>query len=235
VIEHATKASEAPWKAQAIQPERFVYEVIAPRASTRVERERWDDVYDCWQTVWGQTLRDLDGAGVVFSDDLTRQHELGCLFYSGRCIGMTAWRWVDLSLRAERDDSYFKAWPRAVLESAFTAGQRVCIGSNLTVLPAWRGAVDGYSIKELLMVLAVKRFLASDADVMVGTMRNDRGMNGLVYRLGAMPLSRDVAHHGVAVDLVTFTRGALGPFEPRPQTDALAQRLWKEALARETT
>jgi hypothetical protein len=230
VIERATRF-EASAKAPAIQAERFSYQLLVPRASLCADGARWDDVYDCWQTVWGQTLRELDGADMVFSDDFTRQHELGCLFYSGRCIGMTAWRWVDLSIRAEREDSYFRAWPRAVLESAFASGKRVCIGSNLTVLPEWRGMVDGYSIKELLMVLAVKRFLASDADVMVGTMRNDRGMNGLVYRLGARPLLQSVAHHGVAVDLVTFTRGALGPFEPSPQVNELARRLWGEADA----
>jgi hypothetical protein len=227
VIERAIR-TETSAKAPAIQPECFSYQLLAPRASSGADHARWDDVYACWHTVWGQTLRELDGANRIFSDDFTRQHELGCLFYSGRCIGMTAWRWVDLSLRAEREDSYFRVWPRAVLESVFTSGKSVCVGSNLTVLPEWRGTLDGYSIKELLMVLAVRRFLASDADVMVGTMRNDRGMNGLVYRLGARPLLQGVAHHGVAVDLVTFTRGALGPFEPRPQVDALARRLWED-------
>lgn len=215
-----------PSRRPALDPERFAYRLLRPHEPATASRAVWDSAYDCWHTVWGQTLAELDGASALFSDDFTRQHELGCLFYSSRCVGMTGWRWVDLSRRADREDSYFKAWPRALLESAFPAGQRVCIGSNLTVLPAWRGDVDGYSMKELLMVLAVTRFLASDADVMLGTMRNDRGMNGLVYRLGARPLRENVLHHGVAVDLVTFTRGGLGPFEPRPLVAALARRLW---------
>jgi len=188
-----------------------------------------DDAFSCWRAVWGQTLLELDGAARVFSDDFARQHELGSLFYAGRCVGLSGYRWVDLTRTANREDSYFKVWPESLLGHIAARSALVCVGSNLTVLPHWRGANAGYSVKEILMTLAVKRFLASNADVMVGTMRNDRGMNGLVYRLGARPVLQSIAHHGVQVDLVTFDRFALGPIEPQPTVDVLTQRLWREA------
>ena len=205
------------------------YHLLVPHVESTAQRELLADAYRCWRVVWGQTLLELDGSERVFSDDLTRQHELGALFYAGRCIGLTGYRWLDLSLCVHRDDSYFKVWQAELLEEIAKSSARVCVGSNLTVLPEWRGSIAGYSVKEILMALAVERFLASDADAMLGTMRNDRGMNGLVYRLGARALVENVVHHGVAVDLVRWTRGAMGPVAPRPATAALVRDLWCES------
>jgi hypothetical protein len=202
------------------------YRLVRPASASGVERWRLTEAYRCWKTVWSDTLRELDNATRVFSDDFTRQEELGALFFHERCVGLTGFRWVDLSLEHHRNDSYFKAWPEYALGALSAAGSRICVGSNLTVLPEWRGPSRGFSVKAVLMGLAVKRFLASSADSMAGTMRNDRGMNGLVYHLGATPLAKDVIHHGVKVDLVVFSRG---PRLDRPRDDeayALTNRLW---------
>jgi hypothetical protein len=218
-----------------LQLHRFAYHLLDPRAAIGANRPRLLEAYACWRAVWETTLRELDNADRVFSDDFTRQDELGSLFYGDRCIGLTGYRWADLALPPYAEDSYFKVWPVEALADAISGGSRICIGSNLTVLPNWRGALDGYSVKEILMTLAVRRFLASDADTMVGTMRNDRGMNHLVYRLGARPVLENISHHGVQVDLVTFSRHAMGPIEPQPKIDVLTQRLWREAYRQEAS
>jgi len=211
-----------------LDPALFSYHLLSPRAASGAQRAHLAEAYAAWRAVWGETLRELDGAERVFSDDFSRQHELGCLFYANQCVGLTGYRWVDLTRAENRDDSYFKVWPAAVLKQVLASGTHVCVGSNLTVLPSWRGMPGGYSIKEVLMTLAVTRFLASEADSMVGTMRNDRGMNGLVYRLGARPVLQDIEHHGVRVDLVVFSRRELGPVSPGAAVDALTRRLWCE-------
>jgi hypothetical protein len=64
--------------------------------------------------------------------------------------------------------------------------------------------------------LAVRRFQESDAQVMLGTMRNNRGMNGHAYRLGARSLLTNVLAHNVPVDLVLFERGASMAIELPP-------------------
>src|SRR5262245_7306877 len=94
-----------------LEPARFSYQLLSPLTASGAQRELLEQAYTCWSSVWRQTLRELDGAGHVYSDDFTRQHELGCLFYSGQCVGLTGYRWVDLSLAESRDDSYFKVWP----------------------------------------------------------------------------------------------------------------------------
>lgn len=87
---------------------------------------------------------------------------------------------------------------------------RICIGSNLAMAPEFRGTVDGVEVSEMLLGLAVRRFHESDAQVMVGTMRNDRRMNDLSYRLGTRPLLQVATHHNVDVDvdLVVTERSA---------------------------
>lgn len=209
-----------------IEPALFAYHLLDPRSTAVTDRSKLVDAYRCWRTVWGQTLKEVDGVAQVFGDDFTRQDEVGALFYQGSCIGLTAYRWVDLSLPQSQEDSYFKPWPASALEAVLSEGTRICIGSNLTVLSSWRGGAKGFTVKEILMILAVKRFLASDADTMVGTMRNDRGMNELVYRLGAVPLRRKISYHGEENDLVTFSRRAMAPMKPHPPAAALAARLW---------
>jgi hypothetical protein len=189
-----------------------------------------DLAYATWRRVWSETFDVLDGVRGLFSDDFTRQDEIGALFHDGECVGMTAFRWVDLAHTPAQEDSYFKPWPPHARSALLGLGRRVCIGSYLTVEQAWRGPCGPLSVKELLLAMAVERFLASDADVMAGTLRADRGMNGLGYRLGARPLACDVPHHGVGVDLVAFGRDARDAFQLTPLVEETVTALVTHAL-----
>ncbi len=211
---------------EELSTERLRYVLSAPRGGGYDA----DVAYATWRQVWTETLGELDGAERVFSDDYTRQDEIGVLFHAAACVGMTAFRWVDFTTRRAQEDSYFAAWPASARTALLGAGRRVCIGSYLTVDAAWRGARGPVRVKELLLALAVERFLSSDADVMAGTLRNDRGMNDLAYRLGARAIARDVRHHGVAVDLVVFERDARERFQLTPLVEDVTSALVARAL-----
>ena len=186
------------------------------------------EAYDCWSKTWNQMLADLAPTNFLPSDDFTRQAELGAIFHDWECTGMTAYRWVDLSNRIYHDDSYFRHWPGDAIDAACKLGSRVCIGSNLLVAPHWRNAT-GCSVKELLLALAIERFLdAGDSDVLVGTMRNNRGMNALGYRLGFECLARDVVFYGehVRVDLVAFYRKTSKRGRLDAETEDLVRKLY---------
>jgi hypothetical protein len=182
------------------------YHVLRPRAVDAGERERIGRAHACWLDTWSAMLRDLDGVELRFDDDFARQDEVGALFCGDECVGVSGYRFVDLSLPWHRRDSYFAAWPQPLLEQIAAVSPRVCIGSNLAVAPSWRGAIRPMRVSEMLLGLAVRRWQESDAQIMVGTMRNDRRMNDISYRMGALPLRTNVLHHHVAVDLVVFTR-----------------------------
>lgn len=188
-----------------IRPEQLSYRILDPRAAGPMDRPLLGEAYECWSSVWADHLRERDGVDSVPSDNFTRQHEIGALFHDWECIGMTAFRWVDLSNPMFRDDSYFQVWPQHVVDAACSRGSRVCIGSNLTVSFPWRNA-NGVSVKGMLLALAIERLLCSDADALVGTMRNDRGLDQAAYRLGFKTLYQGAELHGGPVDLVGFDR-----------------------------
>ena len=154
-------------------------------------------------------MLELDGVELASSDDFLRQDEIGALFHGTVCVGLSGYRWIDVGMPAAHDDSYFKAWPKKALDAVAGFGGLTCVGSNLVVAPEWRGRVEPMRIPHLLLELAVKRFIDSDAEIMVGTMRNDRRMNEIVYQLGATPLTKGVTLHHVPVDLVVFERQKL--------------------------
>jgi hypothetical protein len=207
-----------------VRNEALSYHLLHPKNAGPADLPLLGEAYRCWSTVWTQTLEELDHLKHVPSDDFSRQDEIGAIFHEWECIGLTAYRWVDLDNPIFKDDSYFSVWPRECVDAVCAAGSRVCIGSNLTVATAWRNA-SGASVKELLLTLAVERFLQSDADAMAGTMRNDRGMNMLGYRLGFKPLAHDVIHHGVTVDLVAFHRRTGKRIPLEKNAEALIQKL----------
>ncbi len=213
-------------RVEGIEPASLRYVLQTPRGDGR----DLDLAYATWRRVWTEALAELDGADRVFSDDFTRQDELGVLFHEDACVGMTAFRFVDFSVKQVQEDSYFAPWPASARTALLGVGRRVCIGSYLTVDAAWRGARGPLRAKELLLTLAVERFLASYADVMAGTLRNNRGMNDLAYRLGARALAVDVQHHGVAVDLVAFHRDARDRFELTPFIEEVTGALVARAL-----
>jgi hypothetical protein len=167
---------------------------------------RFAAAYDCWREVWFDAFVELENIDRLYSDDFTRQDEIAALFYEDTCIGLTGCRFVDLNTSMARDDSYFQSWPAAALDQLAAHGSNVCIGNNMTVRREWRGRLGGVSIKRVLMLLSIQRFLVSSADVLAGTMRNGRGMNGLVYDLGFSPIVCGAMHHGVEVDLVGYYR-----------------------------
>ncbi len=193
-----------------LRPESLHYALLNPNAPG-AQAPLLAAAFRCWKQVWAETLKELDGIAYLPSDDFTRQDEVGALFSGDRCVGLSCYRWVDLSLPFAREDSYFTAWPSDALDALVAHGPRVCIGSQISVPREFRGRFDGTAVKDLLLAFAVKRFLASDADVMTGTMRNNRNMNTLGYRLGGQPLVEDAELHGVKVDLLAFYRSTLTP------------------------
>jgi hypothetical protein len=207
-----------------VQAEALSYHLIRPREAGPMDVPLLGAAFDVWTDVWNEHLRERDNVDHVYSDDFTRQDEIGALFHGWECVGMTGYRWVDLANPMSRDDSYFRVWPDEAIASACAKGTRVCVGSMLTVPRAWRRAT-GHSIKELLLALAIERFRRSDAETLVGTMRNDRSMDKLGYRLGFKPVARGLPFHGGTVDLVVFHRegGTRPPLEAA--SEAVLRRL----------
>ena len=200
----------------------FQYHLLRPRTTASEACDLVVEAYQCWKQVWQDTYRELDGIETLHSDEFLRQDEIGALFHGPTCVGLTAYRFVDLSLGIHRDDSYFRLWPDTAVKALMRDGARICIANQLTVRPEWRGLQQGVSIKHLLLGLMVRRFLDSSSNTMASVTRNDRNMNGLVYRHGAQSLVHRITLHGIDSDLVAFYRRSSIVLR-----DSLADDLWE--------
>jgi hypothetical protein len=191
-----------------IDPDQLSYQLIRPRQLGLADVVVVGEAYRCWSEVWSQTLLELAGDEHVPSDQFTRQDEVGAIFHGYECISLSCFRWVDLSLAMELDDSYFDCWPEEARRAAVRDGTRVCVASNFTISPAWRRVPD-YSLRKIGVAMTLDRFLAAgDGTAMLGTMRDDRGMGKLIEQLGATRLGSSV-RHGVPVTLIALYRDAL--------------------------
>jgi hypothetical protein len=207
-----------------VQPDLLSFHRLSPRRAGALDLPLLGSAYECWSEVWKETFTELDGNNVLYSDDFTRQDEIGALFHGYECIALFFSRRVDLSSPLARDDSYFAVWPREAREAACRHGSRAWVSSNITIHPGWRRPAN-VQLSRLVCGLIIERFLISDADVLVGTMRNDRSMNKVTYGLGAQPLAHDIVHHGVPVDLVAFYRATCTRLSLDETTESLLQTL----------
>jgi hypothetical protein len=208
-----------------LRPELLNYRILTPRRVGLADVPLVGEAYRCWSTVWSETFRELDGATHVPSDDFTRQDEVGAIFHGYECIALSCFRWIDMSNPMYRDDSYFNVWPESARATACREGSRVCVGSQITVAPAWRKT----PVRNILTALIIERAFLSDADAVLGTMRDDRGMDRLVAGLGAETLGHATLH-GVPVTLIAMYRsGRRPPLDP--QSEALVRTL-RESIPR---
>lgn len=193
-------------RATQIEPAALSYQLLTPR-NTRADDPRIVEAYRCWRATWREAFVELEQHSELYSDDFTRQDEVGAVFQHDECIALSFFRWVDLSAPMNRHDSYFRVWSEAARDQACREGSRICVSSSFTVAAGWRRSTV-CSLKDVLVALIIERFLASDADAVVGTVRNNRGIDKLIYRNGFLPIVHNASLYGVDVDLGAFYRKA---------------------------
>lgn len=204
------------------------FRFLDPRRCRTEDAESLVEAYACWSRVWRTTLLELDGHETLFSDDFTRQDEVGVLFVKERAAAMACLRWLDFSLPLAREDSYFRVWPQEALDQLIARGKRVLAASYLTVAPEWRGASRRLPALQIITELTLCRFLESGADAFAGQMRNDRKLNQLAYRYGARRLCT-TQMHGVSVDLIAAHPDEIDFGSSSPEQRACTETLWNQA------
>lgn len=187
----------------------FKFFIFSPRDSNPVVHPLVKETYGMWREVWLAALGELEGATDLKSDDYTRQEQVGALLYEDEVVGSVFFTRVDLSDPMWRKDSYFAAWPEeTMLEwGEKRPGFQLMVCSWFTLSPKMRRNATGLSAKQLLTSLSTQHMLRTDGcSGMLGTMRNNRGMNTVTYNVNATPILTDLQMHGVGVDLVIFDK-----------------------------
>lgn len=174
----------------------------------RVHAPLYRACMQCWETVWDDLYQKHAFDQPLFLDQLFRQDEAACVFEGENCVAMILFRIVDFEIVDFRRDSYFREWTDLDLKLLLAHGTKVFMTTHLTVLTEYRKYHPDFSLKEVLLNLMIKRFLESEADVISGVTRRDRGIHDESYKLGARLVRENVAYMGNRwkVDLVAFYR-----------------------------
>ncbi len=206
----------------------FQYVCVDPKKS----RDKYTlSAYQCWYDTWDATYRELMFDDPLFSDNFTRQDEIGTLFYGEDAVALIFYRWVDGFHMMHRQDSYFRAWPDSALEDLCREGSRVCVSSNFTVAKGMQKKFAAeFSVKDVIVAMGIERFLMKypHADVVAGTVRNTRGINKLIYNNGFSCLIHDVIVNGEPSDLAAFYRKSCTRTPTNERDEAMIQALLKK-------
>jgi hypothetical protein len=202
---------------EAIAAQQMQYHLFIPR---KTRDPVLDGAYELWRDVWQSTFLEADGVADLYSDEFTRQDEIGVLTLGTQCVAVTGLRWLDLTQAMAREDSYFKHWPSSAV--AALGDGTVGISSNAVVHPEWRGirvvgsedhAAEPVKLTYVSVGLTIQRFYESHAEGSLAVTRNDRGMNRVCFSLGAQSLGQ-IELHGVEADLVHFPRNCIRKAHP---------------------
>lgn len=192
----------------------------------------YNQAYELWQNVWAVTLRELDGLPKLHSDQFTRQEIVAGLFTDQECIGLTCFRRANLSVAADRDDSWFIPWPSHILTGLGQTHPHSWANSFFTVHPDYRRShgsgplQDHIELSVLLTEVVSMISIDLRADAVFGVTRNNRSVNKLAAYGGAVAVAEKQMHHGVEVDLIAFYPHKL--VAARENFSPMIRNLWKK-------
>lgn len=163
-----------------------------------------NQAYDHWKTLWRATFAELDNATSVESDNFSRQDDVLGLFIDDHCVAMVCHRYVDLALESVRDDSYFSTWTDENFAKVKSQGRWAAIGNQISIHPEYRKLPNGIATKDVLLWFSLRHLQNKNIDVIVGAVREDKGLDKLFASYGAEILAQGVQQHNVTVSLVSF-------------------------------
>jgi len=213
---------------ETVQSMRHV--LLKARGPGRGTEEDYDKAYSFWLEMWRSTFSEVHADINLQSDLFVAQREVSAIFLRDQVIALQMFDFRDLRLKAHRDLSYFQQIPSEVLTLLLDQGhQQIMRVGQMTVHPDWRRNRVGPFMSELLGSMAIHRYLGSTVSVMIALTRNDRGMQDLGYRFGAVPLRQGHEAYGIPSDVIAFFRDKARTTSV-PGIAPIVERLWRELI-----
>ena len=185
--------------------------------------------YLFWRRVWEHTFKTVCGTEQLYSDDFIRQDEAAVIARGETVVGIFMFSWLNLNIKAHGDHSYFKSFPDPVLQRLREHKQIMTMGYLSVDSSLRKTSSQPTSISALLLGLANRRFLDSDATALIAYTRNDRKTNELCYAHGAVPLVKNNVVHNIGSDIVLSRRENVIEHHD-PAIAAEIKRLWRERI-----
>lgn len=170
------------------------------------------NAYQLWKSIWSKTLQTeskIKEPEVLYSDNFLLQDEAVCLFDGDEIIAVIMLKWLDLTLAAHCDLSYFAAYPVEVLKKLSLESPQVVTVGGLVIKESWRKHVVGFGVSEIIIGATIKRFLETPAQALITLTRNNRSVHKIFYRYGGHPLCQNILSHGVEADIIAVYKDNL--------------------------
>lgn len=196
--------------------------------------EIYNTIYACWNSVWTSAYSEANchsKSEALKSDSFTRHDFVASIFYKDECIAFILFRYVDMSLAASREDSFFIHWNEDHLNSVLKIGRHILVCGNLGVphrlrIKSLRSMLLGFSLKDLIGGIISQITLQSKAIATLATPRRDRDVHVSAYNWGATSIAENVSWgFGIQVDLISFNKNNLHKHQTHPLS-ALIDNLW---------
>lgn len=193
--------------------------------------QQYNQFYEDWKTSWNQTYKELKSESSAQPNDFLRQDILAGLFFENEPIALQTYAIFDLRWSAHRDHSYLSPFPSKYLDSLHHQNlNRLWTVQFLFVKPEWRKNLQQVSVSEVLAILGIRAFYASQADIMIGVARADRKINEMLYRRGASVIQRGLTLHNVAIDLLKFDRNDQLILKTDRPEDEYIEKFWNDRI-----
>jgi hypothetical protein len=165
--------------------------------------DSYNSAYQLWHKVWSETLNELDGVNKLFSNEFTRNDFVMAILSNKKAISLACYTAVDLKLDTRKNDSWFECWPKELLDDPARRPGLGVFASWFTVASEFRKRQSHSEINiAQIMVEGFGKIVLEDGyNVGFGTSRNNRGVNKMLYNIGATKHGEAISH-GCDVDLI---------------------------------
>lgn len=192
--------------------------------------ERYLDIYQkgfrFWKKQWLPIYKRLDRNFNEISDAFTRQAENIFLFHNSEAVALFCMDTFNLRFSAHMEHSYFKAYPKDLVESLrLNNVHNFIVANQLAVSKEYRGG----TLAELLIGLTIKRMQESSYNYILSYSRNSTKTNEMAYRWGCTPLLSNQQAHGESADFVLIDKGSLDKYRQHPLAEKI-ELLWKNRI-----
>lgn len=211
--------------------DQLTYVSLDPNPLVSDDDPLYRSAYGLWHSVWQATFRQLKVERHLFSDEFTRQTSLGCFAMKDRCVGLILFREDTAKSPTAFADSALKIWPKDLLKNKIPG--RFLLGSYVTVHPLYRGRCPehGVAIKDLIVEFSVRTLLESSCELLLGSMRKDRGLHQQAQKTGARSLGASATVFGVETEFFTWSRKGL---KTQRLFSPLGEKIWHQRTVRKS-
>lgn len=180
--------------------------------------------YEFWQFWWQKTFTEIDIEFPNTSDEFCRHEKVIILCENKKIIGLAMMDQFDLQNPVHLNYRYFKKYPSNILEHIkhLSLEQPISTFEYLAITPEYR---KKFFIADLIMGIAVKSFLKSNHNIMIGYSRNLKKTNDLMYRLGAKALQKGLTINGEDSDFVYFDKASINSLNNHIAYETI-EKLW---------